>query len=197
MIDEVLAWCGSVLGPVKALSDHTRHHPGDRTTAVCIDAPQGVCYAKIHRTKSHWAQEVHGYEQWARAFGGFAPQLLAVRDEPPLALVVSERPGKVLEDIELDPDRERAVWRAAGEALVGLHELATGEHFGPCRRDGTCAEEPSGDAVEYISAKLRNCLEEGLHAGYLGDTEQTVVRAALALTPIFAGQRPAPCHRDY
>ena len=65
-IDEILAWCNAVLGPSKALSDHTRHHPGDRTAAVRIDAPQGICYAKIHRTESSWAQEVHGYEQWAR-----------------------------------------------------------------------------------------------------------------------------------
>lgn len=196
-LGEVLAWCTTALGPVKVLADHTRHHDSDLQATVRIETSLGICYAKIHANKAKWEQEVHGYERWAHTFGSSVPQLLAIRDEPPLAIVVSEHPGKILEEVELASDQERAVWRAAGKTLVALHELAIGEYFGPCHRDGTCAGKPIGDAVEYVSTNIQNELEHGLREGYLDATEQATIHAALALTPAFAGQDPVPCHYDY
>src|SRR5215510_5374531 len=147
-VEEVLNWCASVLGRVEVVSDHSRPHAGNRAAACRLRTPLGYCYAKTYRDYSHWECEIHGYEQWAPAFGDFAPRLLAARDKEPLALIVSELPGKILEKVQLPASQQHAVWRAAGQALVALHDLAVGEYFGPCRRDGTCAGTPIYDARE-------------------------------------------------
>ena len=98
-INTVLTWCDAVIGPIKLLSDYTRYHPGDRTATLHIEASPGICYVKIHQSEDGWAQEVHGYEQWACAFGDFAPKLFSVREEAPLAFAVSALSGKILEEI--------------------------------------------------------------------------------------------------
>ena len=196
-LGQVLAWCVATLGPVNVLADHSRHHPESERSTVRIETAQGPCFIKMHADEEHWAQEVHGYEHWATAFADFAPELLAARDELPYAVVVSERSGKVLEEVELAPEQERAAWHAAGKALVALHELAVGEYFGPCRRDGACAGQPTHDAVAYITTLIDDALEKGRQTNCLSDSEQAVGQAALALIPAFAGQSPVPCHYDY
>jgi len=198
-LTEVLAWCAAVLGPIEVVSDTSREHAGLRAAAQRLRLSSGGCYLKIHRDRSHWENEVHAYEQWAPAFGNFAPRLLAVRAEEPVALVISELPGNVLEDVQSDLSREqvRAAWHAAGQALAALHDLAVGEYFGACRRDGTCAGTPVGNARQYISAIIEEQVERGLKSGILNADELAVVRAACALLPAFEGVRPVPCHRDY
>jgi Ser/Thr protein kinase RdoA (MazF antagonist) len=193
----VLEWCGQVFGPIKLLSDHTRHHPGDRTATLRIETSNGICYVKIHRTPDRWAQEVHGYEAWAPVFGEFAPKLLAVRDEAPLALVVSAIEGKPLDEVRLSTEKEKSVWNAAGRALSSLHQAAVGNHFCPCDRAGNCIGEPTTDPVAYVSNQLQHDLDKGVQAGHLTSDEQAVVRAAIDLTPVYAGLAPVPCHRDY
>ena len=193
----VLRWCASVVGPFDLVSDESRDHPGLRAASWRLRTPAGDCYVKAHRDPSHWAQEVHGYERWVPAFGDYAARLLAVRDREPLALVVSALPGGVLEEARLSAAQERVVWRTAGRALVALHDLAVGECFGPCRRDGTCAGAPIDDAGAYVSSDLDVWLERGVPAGYLDDDEVAIVRAARGLIPAFQGERPVPCHRDY
>ncbi len=107
-----MSWCVSVLGACEVVCDDTRAHSGNRTATRRLRTPSGYCYVKIHRAPSLWEREVHAYERWASAFGAFAPRLLAVRDEEPLALVVSELPGTVLEQARLSPAQERQVWRS-------------------------------------------------------------------------------------
>jgi 8-oxo-dGTP diphosphatase len=120
-----------------------------------------------------------------------------VRDQAPLALVVSELPGQILEGMRLPASQERAIWRAAGAALVALHELGPGECFGPCLRDGTCAEAFPQDATEYVAKRFGSQIERAIQAGYINDAELAAVRAAYERIPVFAGERPLPCHRDY
>jgi Ser/Thr protein kinase RdoA (MazF antagonist) len=196
-VEEVLNWCASVLGSLEVVSERSRAHAGQRAGVHRLRTTSGYYYAKIHRDRTHWDSEVHGYEQWAPAFGDCAPRLLAVRDEEPPALVISELPGKILERARLSATQERAVWRAAGQALVALHDLAVGEFFGPCRRDGTVAGPPISDAQEYVATQLEELLERGSRAGYLSDDEMAIGRAARNLVAAFAGERPVPCHRDY
>jgi len=86
---------------------------------------------------------------------------------------------------------ECPIWRAA------LHELGTGEGFGPCRRDGTCAEAWPGDARDYTAAKLRGQIERAVQGRYIHDDERATLEAACGLIAAFAGERPVPCHRDY
>ena len=196
-ITAVLAWCASVLGPIEVISDTSREHAGLRAAAHRLRTPSGGCYLKTHRDRSHWENEVHAYEQWAPAFGDFAPRLLAVHAEEPLALVIGELPGNVLEDVQLTPAQAQAVWRAAGQGLSALHNLTVGEYFGFCRRDGASAGTPIYDAREYMLSIFDEQVERGLRGGYLSQAELAVVRAACTLLPAFEGERPRPCHRDY
>jgi aminoglycoside phosphotransferase len=196
-MDLALDWCASALGPVSMMSDHSKAHGGHESSTRRLRAPSGFCYLKVHQSRFSWHNEVHAYERWACAFGDFAPRLLAVRDEEPLALVVSELPGQVLENTQLPAVQERAVWRAAGVALVALHGLGPGGRFGPSLRDGSSAEEQPQKAREYVAAKLDDQTERAIGAGYISDDEVATIRAAYDLLAAFDGERPIPCHRDY
>jgi 8-oxo-dGTP diphosphatase len=196
-MDAALDWCISVLGPVAVMSDHSKTH-GDHESSICrLQAPKGSCYLKVHQTQSHWNNEVHAYEHWAHAFGDFAPKLLAVRDAAPLALIISELPGQIVEDLPLPVSQERAIWRTAGAALVALHDLEVGECFGTCLRDGTCAEEWPKNARKYVSMRFNRLIEDTLRAGYINEDELATAQAAFDLIPAFEGEHPIPCHRDY
>ncbi len=194
--DPVLRWCEGVLGAVDVIADHTRAHPGLRAGVRRLRAATGEYCVKTHHDPAHWASEAHGYEQWVHVFGAHAPRLIAVRDEAPLALIVSALPGRVLEDQMLSPERECAVWRAAGAALARLHAI-NGEAFGPCRRDGVCSGVPMNDACAYVSAEFDGWLERGARMNCLDADELAIVRRVREWIPAFAGERPTACHRDY
>jgi len=196
-MNQALDWCASTLGPIEILSDHSKVHGGHESSTCRLRAAVGCCYLKVHRSESSWHNEVHAYERWACAFGAAAPRLLAVRDQQPLALVISELPGQILEGMPLSPIQERAVWQAAGAALVALHDLETGACFGPCLRDGTCAGEPVRDAREYVSRRFQGQIERAREGGYVTEEELATLHAACALIPAFVGEQPIPCHRDY
>jgi hypothetical protein len=196
--EQVLGWCTSVLGPVEVMSDHSKMHGGHESSTCRLRTAMGFCYLKVHQTPSHWHNEVHAYERWAGAFGDFAPRLLAVRDEAPLALVISELPGQIVEGMQLSLSQEWTVWRAAGAALVALHDLGTGECFGPCLRDGTCTEAFTQNAREYVSRRLKSQVERAVRGGYINDEELATirdrVRARLRRRRVRPG-RPAQCRR--
>ncbi len=193
----VLDWCAEVLGPFTIASDDTREHPGQRASSIRLRSRAGTCFVKMHRDPDHWHSETHAYEQWAPAFGDFAPRLLAVRDAEPLALVISELPGRVLEESNLSPAQERGVWQAAGQRLAALHAHAIGPFFGPCRRDGAPAAAPINDAREYIAHCYSEWLERGARIASLTKDEIAITHAALVLLSAFAGEPALPCHRDY
>ncbi|MCA9962043.1 MAG: aminoglycoside phosphotransferase family protein [Anaerolineales bacterium] len=197
-MDEALTWCAFVLGPIAIMADHSKEHGGHVSSTRRLRAAQGFCYLKVHQSQAHWQQEVHAYEQWRDAFGDHAPRLLAARDTAPYALVVTELPGQIAENMTLQPTQERALWHAAGAALVALHELESGDYFGPCRRDGSpAAGEGERDASQYVAGRLQTQLDQAISSNYLNDEELATLRAAHTLTPAFAGERPTACHRDY
>lgn len=196
-VEVLFSWCASALGPFELVADHSRAHPDSRTASWRLRTSAGDCYLKGHRQKGAWESEVYAYEQWAPAFAGFAPRLLAVREEEPWALVVSRLPGRIMTEFSLAPEREQAVWQSAGRALALFHDQAVGEWFGPCRRDGSPAGDPVHDAGEYISREFDRWLARGTRSGCLSADELVVVDAARSLIPAFAGERPLPCHRDY
>lgn len=196
-VAEALDWCASELGPVEVLADESKSHGGHESSTCRLRVPAGICYLKVHHEASHWHNEVHAYERWACAFGDFAPRLLGVRDQAPLALVVSELPGEVVETMPLSGPQARAIWRAAGRALVALHDLGPGECFGPCRRDGTCVEVLPTDAREAVGLRLGRAVDRAIQGGYLDARELATVQAASERVGVFAGEPPLPCHRDY
>ena len=194
-VDPLMAWCTSIVGPFEIVSGKQR--PDGRSSISRLQTSAGHCYLKVHEQQEVWEREVHGYEQWAPAFGDFAPRLLGVRDEGPLALLIDELPGKVLQEMDLPVDQERAAWRRAGQMLAGLHGFATNEYFGPCRRDGSPQGLAISDAVDYMRGTLEREIAKAVGAGYLDNEELAVARTALLLTPVFVGERPVACHRDY
>jgi len=196
-MQQAVDWCRSELGPIEVLSDQSKPHGGHESSTRRLRSRSGVCYLKVHQSWFHWNNEVYAYERWARAFGDLAPNLLAVRDVEPLAMVLSELPGEIVEHARLSSSQEHAVWRAAGDALVALHDLGAGERFGPRLRDGTYAEGAAQDAVAYVSARFGNEIERASEGGYIDAGELATVRAAFELIPAFEGERPTPCHRDY
>jgi aminoglycoside phosphotransferase len=196
-MDKILDWCTSVLGPVEVVSDHSKAHGGHESSTYRLSSSMGFCYLKVPRSRSHWHNEVHAHERWAGAFGDLAPRLLAVREAEPLALVISELPGRIVESAQLSPSQERAVWRAAGAALLPLHDLGPGEFFGPCLRDGTRAEEFAQNARDHVSERFNSQIERAIRGGYVNDDELATIHAAYDLVPAFEGERPIPCHRDY
>jgi aminoglycoside phosphotransferase len=192
-----MAWCVSWLGPIRVLSDQSKTHGGHDSSTYRLQTSIGFCYLKVHQSQAHWQNEVHAYERWAAAFGDFAPRLLAVRDEAPLALVMTELPGGVMEGLKLPPSQERAIWQAAGAGLLSLHNLGPGDYFGPPSRDGRHVELFPEDACEYISQRFGRQIEYAIGDGYVNEDELAVIQAAYDLIPAFAGERPFPCHRDY
>jgi aminoglycoside phosphotransferase (APT) family kinase protein len=120
-----------------------------------------------------------------------------VRDEEPLALVMTELAGRALEEVKVSSVQERDIWRGAGKVLTALHNLTAGEYFAQCQRDGTPAGRPVRDAKEYVAASLHDTEDRGIRGGCLGDTELAIIRLARTLLPSFDGERPIPCHRDY
>lgn len=196
-ISEVLTWCRSIFGSINQIADHSRVHGGHESSTCRLHTPMGYCFLKIHHSQLHWHNEVHAYERWASAFGHLAPRLLAVREEEPLALVVSEIPGRSMEEIYLHPHQERIIWREAGAALVVFHDLGPGEFFGPCFRDGTPVMAYPQTAEEYVSSRFKRAMERAIDGGYINDIELSTVQAACDLVPSFEGEYPLPCHRDF
>jgi aminoglycoside phosphotransferase len=196
-MDDLLAWCVSRLGPISLLSDRSKTHGGHDSSTYRLQAPIGFCYLKVHQSPAHWQNEVHAYERWTAAFGDLAPRLLAVRDETPLALLMTELPGSVMEGQQLLPAQERAIWQAAGAALPSLHDLGPGDYFGPSLRDGRPAEPLPQDASEFMSHRFGRQIAQAMGGGYVTEEELATIQAAYDLIPAFAGERPFPCHRDY
>jgi Ser/Thr protein kinase RdoA (MazF antagonist) len=197
LIDHALAWCAGVLGPVRVMADASKTHGGHVSATQRLHTAAGFCYLKVHDSAAHWHNEVHAYEQWAAAFGDHAPRLIAVRDEAPLALIVSEIPGQILEHVTLPRDQEQAVWRAAGAALARLHDRGPGAAFGPVRRDGSPADDHPVEAPAYLRRSLNRDIDRAVEGDYLTPDELATLRAACDRIPAFAGERPTPCHRDY
>ena len=194
---QALSWATSALGPIEVISDHSKAH-GDRVSATTrIRSRKGLCYLKVHESRGPWQIEAHAYEHWTRAFGRHAPRLLGVRDREPLALIVSEVPGRIVEKTRLTRRAGRAIWKSAGKALRPFHDQAFGPGFGSCRRDGTLVGRVVRDPVACISGSLTHGLQRGLKGRYLSRDEAVTVRAVVNMAPAFKGERPVPCHMDY
>ena len=194
-MSEILDWCSGWVGPCTVVSGDIRGH--GRSEVCKLHAPSGHYYLKIHRQRPRWEGEVHAYEQWASAFGGLTPRLIAAHEQEPLALLVSELPGELMLHAQISAPQQVQAWRAAGRALAALHDLSTGEWFGPCLRSGAPAETPVGDAEAYVSRAFDHWTDRGIRAECLDKEELSIIRAARDLIPAFADERPVPCHRDY
>lgn len=192
----VIAWCKRALGPCEVLSDEARIH--GRTAVLAIQGRKARYYVKVYRDRFDWEVEAYAYVHWAPAFGERAPRLVAVREEDPPALAVDALDGIPMAKVHLSPEKERAVWRAAGQALMKLHTWAKGTFFGPCRRDGRPLQMPAiTEAPAYVLADLDHWVARGERAGCLTAEELALIASSRPLVEAFRGELPIPCHRDY
>ena len=195
--NEVVSWCNSVLGASDFITDNSKTHGGHESATYRIRAPDGYFYLKIHQSREHWNNEIHAYEHWTHVFDAFSPRLIEARESVPLALIISEVPGRIVSDSVLPNDVELRVWHSAGAALAALHNLQWGDGFGPCLRDGSFAGDREVNAREYVSRRFGKQIERAKHGGYIDSDELSTIQAAYELIPAFEGERPIPCHRDY
>jgi len=191
----ILEWCSSIIGPCEIKTKDRSLH--QRSSVLRLQAKDKSFYLKLHKDPFYWAAEIHAYEQWVAAFGSLAPRLVALHEQEPLAVLITELPGRKMMGVQLTPHQERVAWHSAGEALLRLHTYAVGTFFGPCRRDGSCLDEPVSDPVAYLEAEFERLVASGRRANLLTQREAALVQAVRSDLGIFAGQRPVPCHRDY
>lgn len=99
-------------------------HPGyGGTTLLRAATRHGQVIVKPHRSKERHHQEIHAYQHWTAVLEERVPQLLAVWDDPPVAILTA-LDGISLRDATLEPLTERVAFQQAGELLRCLHDAA-------------------------------------------------------------------------
>lgn len=192
---DIFSWCALIIGPFDVLYGDERFH--GRHSVFQIQSQTDRLYLKVHRDRNAWESEVYAYDQWPPAFERRMPRLLAIHEDEPFALLLSELPGEVMEKCPLTREQEERAWHAAGQVLAALHGLGEGDAFGPYKREKTNTQAPVRNAVTYIRTDLVRQGEACRMAGLLDRKERDVVEAALEHTSVFAEEPPVPCHRDY
>lgn len=153
-----------------------------------VSGPGGRAVLKAHRQGRKFQQELSANREWvpqlaSQPLPARAPEPLAWREEAPRALLFAFEPGRLVQDLTLEPAAERDVHRRAGAYLAALHEL-----------------EITDDDPLTLSAAFRKRLESwsGRARGILASTviADVAARAAEALPALEREARRA-CHRDY
>jgi tRNA A-37 threonylcarbamoyl transferase component Bud32 len=137
------------------------------------------CFVKVCRDK--FDQEVDAYRRWAPHLGRRCPDLLAA-DEQLGVLLLSAVDGQLAQDLDLDARADAEMYRQAGEVLAMLHTLPVSDH----------GDDPVGAFVE--SAERWNLRADGIVSS---DDRSWVHERVAEITPMLAGTRRCPCHRDF
>lgn len=140
-------------------------------------------YLKSHRQHKKFQQELHAYQNWCPALAGRVPQLLAVREEEPNALLLSALPGTPLENLQLDSAAEEDAHQQAGQLLSLLHNQPISEHLQPP------LDEAFAKRLTAWKPRAQGIVDD--------DTIAWVSERLLEALPILREQHRVPCHRDY
>lgn len=140
-------------------------------------------YLKSHRQHKKFKQELHAYRNWCPALAGRVPQLLAVREEEPYALLLSALPGTPLENLQVDSVSEEDAHQQAGQLLALLHNQPISEDL-PAPLDEAFAKR-----LAAWKPRAQGIVDD--------DTISWVSERLLEALPILREQRRVPCHRDY
>ena len=148
-----------------------------------LETKRGRAYLKAHRQPLKFRQELYVYENWLAALRDQTPELLAVRQNEPRALLLSALPGELAQNIALSGAELARVHRQAGAFLKTFHQ----------------AGGPDEDEVT-----LRAAVEMRLNA-WLKRVAPVVPKADIEFTrtvmtealPYLCGKTRVPCHRDY
>jgi hypothetical protein len=177
---ELVDWVAATLGWQPAEVHDVRWDHAESAVARLVASDGRRAILKAHRQARKYRQERAALEAWAPSLPA-TPTLLAARDGPPCALVMSARPG---DRVDARP-RPRAtllgVHEAVGAWLQRLHGL-------PFVDDDPMALE------EAVAARLDGWSRRA--AGRLAPETLCWVAARVGDLDLI-GVRRVPCHRDF
>ena len=177
---ELVGWAAAALGwnPSQVHDASWDHAESAVALLVADDGRRAVL--KAHRQPRKYRQERAALEAWAPSLPA-APTLLAVREGPPSALLMSACPGERVDARERPRASLLRAHEAAGDWLRRLHGL-------PFEDDDTV---PLAEAVQVRLEAWSRRADGRLPSETLRWVATRVGEAELA------GARRVPCHRDF
>lgn len=178
--------------PAPELEQWTREHCGtdlrvtysggaEASSRVwAVAGATGQWFLKQYPQRRKLDQEVRAYREWLPQLNTTTPQLIAHRETPPYATLLSTLPGRPAAGLELSIDQECWLQEQAGRAARQLHDIPAQD------RDPLPLAVALPKRFEAIASKLRDTVP-GIE----------LARAFLAQPQLFATSRRVPCHRDY
>lgn len=142
-------------------------------------------YLKRHEHPRHYAAEVLALTEWApRLVDGdwWSAPVVVARDDALGAVIMTELPGTMFDEIEMAPEERIEVFRLAGRLAAMVHTLEVDPH--KAGKAQTYSGEMIGAFQKFAAPYLeKETLDWFTHV--CGDSE------------IFAGLSPLPTHSDY
>jgi len=177
---ELVDWAASALGwrPTRAHDTSWDHAASAVARLEADDGRRAVL--KVHRQERKHRQEHFALEAWAPSLPG-TPTLLAARDVPPAALLMSARPGDRVDAQERLRATLHRVHEAAGAWLRRLHRLPF-------------VDEDPVPLAAALQARLDGWSRRT--ADRLDPETLRWVSARVAGADL-SGVRRVPCHRDF
>ena len=187
-IDSALvAFVETHLGTIREVHDLSWNHGESAVWALATR--RGRAVLKVHRQGRKFSNERGAYTDWLPRLrpwldaGTSVPNLLAVHDAHPRALLLSLAAGRLLEDLRPAPALEAEVHERAGRFLRSLHDLEL-------------ADADPVPLAEAYAMRLDAWNPRG--AGIIPDDVTEAVSGAMAaVLPFLADQARVPCHRDF
>lgn len=181
------AFAATQLGAIREVQDLAWDH--GESAVWALTTPQRRAVLKVHRQGRKFSNERGAYTEWLPRLrprleaGTNVPDLLAVHDAYPRALLLSLAAGRLLQDLRPSPGLEAEVHERAGRFLRSLHDL----------------ELVDADPVPLADAyamRLAAWVPRG--AGIISDDVTEAVSSAMAVVlPFLVDQVRVPCHRDF
>ncbi len=194
--EPLAAWCETILGGYDAPGECSHPHGESRVWRLFSRTSGETCYLKAHRRDGKREREIWAYNHVVALLGGFAPRLVAVRDEPPPALLLSALPGEPMERVALTPARERNAWQQAGTALARYHTV-TSPWFGRPDRNGEPLEGTQPDAEAFWQSRLADWIDRAERGNFLTPDEIAFARDRAGDMNVFRGEPAVATHHDY
>lgn len=182
--EDIASFVTAALGSVTVDRAFTQDHGYSRLWRVLTR--DGAYWVKSHGRLAKARGEGFALDSWSHPL---MPALVA-RTEDPNVLVMTERPGRCAEEVELDEAARLRMWREAGTFLASLHARSH-EGFGE-------AGSPFGtDPVAWFRHAFGRRAGLAVTSGLvIGPAADLVIRA-LEEAPGVAGNRPVAAHRDF
>lgn len=153
--EEIESWINSYIGKFTILDKYRCE--SKRTGVWHISSSSGNFYYKINRKRNRWGTEVFAYKNWIPAISPYAPKLLAIKDsEINPGLLLTEMPGKPLDELNLAGIEVEKSFCKAGELLRRMQDYIVGDWYG-------CVDE-KGLPIDWLGNPLRKELLHDLPA---------------------------------